>query len=278
MGTVARLRHTTHRAHQTVTTFDNPVELLSAAARSRLLRRPSGLVFRVNGVAVVAPASRGAVFPVYEVFAEDTYRLAWFSRGLGESPVALDIGAHVGSFSLAFASLFQHARVDAYEASATTAAYLQRSIDASGRSSRVRCHAEALSATEGFVDFTDDDTCSPLNTVTDRYDGARSRVPSVTLATAFERLGGHVDLVKIDAEGVEYDLVLRSTPELWSGVRRVVLEYHEVPGHGQDELVGFFAGVGLEPVAHEPMLGNPREGLMWFARPPFDPEGGTLLR
>ena len=263
-----RVRHTARRVRQTFVTFDNPVHLLTAAAISRVLRRPSDLLFRVEGVAVTAPATRGAVFPVYEVFAEDTYRLAWFTDGLRDNPVALDIGAHVGSFSLAFASQHPEARVDAYEASPTTASYLRRSIDASGRTSTVRCHAEALSAIEGFIEFSDNDSCSPLNTVTDRLGGARTRVPSVTLATAFERLDGHVDLVKIDAEGVEYDLVLGSDPALWFGVSRVVLEYHEVPGHGKTELAGFFARAGLELLAHEPMVGNPNEGLMWFTRHP----------
>ena len=77
-------------------------------------------------------------------------------------------------------------------------------------------------------------------------------------------------MVKIDAEGVEYDIVLTSEPELWSGVLRVVLEYHEVPGRGRTVPAAFFTQAGLDLVAHEPMSGNPNEGLMSFARPPFE--------
>ena len=49
-----RLRHTAHRIRQTFAVFDNPVQLLSAAATGRVLRRRHDLVFRVNGVAMIA--------------------------------------------------------------------------------------------------------------------------------------------------------------------------------------------------------------------------------
>jgi FkbM family methyltransferase len=269
MATAQHVRHAARRARQTFATFDNPVQLLALSARSRLPGRTPDLMFHVDGVTVTAPASRGAIFPIYEVFAEDVYRLGWFASDLGGNPVALDIGAHVGSFSLAFASRHPQARVAAYEASPQTASYLQRSVATSGLLGRVSCYAEAISTVAGFIDFTDDDTCSPLNAVTPRHDGQLTRVPSVTLETAFERLDGGVDLVKIDAEGVEYDIVLASEPALWASVSRVVLEYHEVQGRGREQLVTFFSEAGLRLVAHEPMIGNPNEGLMWFARAPF---------
>ena len=137
------------------------------------------------------------------MFAEDCYRLTWFTGDLGDAPTALDVGSHVGSFSLAFASLHARAQVDAYEASPTTATYLQRSIAASGRCESVRCRAEAISTTEGLIEITDDDTCSPLNTVTERYGGLRTPVPSISLETAFKRLGG-------------CPTWSRSTPRAWS--------------------------------------------------------------
>src|SRR5215210_3800112 len=103
MSRTERMRHAAHRARQTFDTFDNPAALLWSAARSRLPGRTPVMTFRVDGVAVNAPASPGAIFPIYEVFAEDVYRLDWFTSDLGDTPGVLDIGAHVGAFSLAIA-------------------------------------------------------------------------------------------------------------------------------------------------------------------------------
>lgn len=203
------------------------------------------------------------------MFAEDTYRLGWVTQGLGHGPRALDIGAHVGSFSLAFARRLPYSRVAAYEASPTTAGYLRRNVEASGMSKRVSCHAEAISNVAGTIRFADNDGCSPLNAVSGRFGGRVIQVPSVTLETAFQRLGGRVDFVKIDAEGAEYDMVLTTPPEMWRGVSRVVLEYHEVEGHNEQELIGFFAAAGLRAARQEPMHGNPKEGLLWFSQVPM---------
>jgi len=265
MSTLERLRHTGLRARQTMAHFDNPFELLGTAAWGKLRGRDCDLVFHNGDLVVATPMSRGAVFPIYEVFAQDTYRLDWLTRGLRGRPHVLDIGAHVGSFSLAFAQRVPDCSAAAYEASPTTSAYLRRNVESSGAAHRVTCHAEAVSDATGVVEFADNAACSPLNALSGRYGGTMIRVPSVTMETAFRRLGGQVDVVKIDAEGAEYAMVLSSDPDLWRTVSRVVLEYHEVDGHDARELIDFFAQAGLHVAAQEPMVGNPNEGLLWFS-------------
>jgi hypothetical protein len=58
--------------------------------------------------------------------------------------------------------------------------------------------------------------------------------------------------------------VLGSKPADWDGVRRVVLEYHDVPGHGWGELERFFDEAGLQTVRHEPV--TPAHGTAWLRR------------
>jgi FkbM family methyltransferase len=157
----------------------------------------------------------------------------------------------------------------AYEASPTTARYLQRNLAASGVTGRVTCHAEAISDVEGIIEFADNDRCSPLNALSGRFGGTMVQVPSITMTTAFHRLGGQVDVVKLDAEGAEYAMVLSSPSDMWRGVSRVVLEYHQVEGHHPRELIEFFAEAGLKVVAQEPMIGNPQEGLLWLSADPL---------
>ena len=260
----SRARHAARRVRQTITGFDNGPELLAAMARGRFTGNPAELGFRVAGLRITVPNRKGARVPVYEVFAEDAYRLAWFTAGLGPAPVAVDIGGHVGCFSLALAQQVRGARVSAYEASPSTAAYLERNVAANELTDRIRTHATAVGAAPGFLEFADNVGGSALNGLTAPEGADVIKVPCVTVAEAFASAAGPVELVKIDTEGAEYDMVLASAPESWLTVRRVVLEYHDVPGHSWSELETFFAAAGLHQVAHVPE--NPRQGTVWLSR------------
>ncbi len=91
-------------------------------------------------------------------------------------------------------------------------------------------------------------------------------MPCTTFDQAVADAGGSVQIVKMDVEGAEYDIILRSDPASWADVRAVVMEYHPVDGHSLDELVAFFAAVGLEPADHDPGT-RAGLGLMWLASP-----------
>jgi FkbM family methyltransferase len=266
MAVLHRIRHAAHRAAQTVRVFDNPWSVLARTTVGNAAWGTADVRFEVQGMTVVAPARRGAIFPVYEVFAEDTYRMALLTEGLPPRPHVLDIGAHVGSFSVAMAIARPEAEIWAFEASPATAAYLRATVAASTLQDRVHVQAEALAVERGSVTLNDAGVASPLSSTTKQAVGQPVMVPAVTIGDAFATAGGTVDLVKIDAEGVEYDLLLRSDPALWSGVSRIVLEYHEVQDRSPEQIVARLGQLGLVVVAREVMEGNPREGLIWFAR------------
>jgi FkbM family methyltransferase len=266
MTVLHRVRHVVRRVAQTRTAFDNPWSVIANTVAGNLHSGARDVRFQVRGLTVVAPARQGAVFPIYEVFAEDTYRMERLTAGLPRQARVLDIGAHVGSFSIAMALAVPDAQIWAYEASPTTADYLRATVDASHLQDRIHVHAEALAATAGTITLNDAGICSPLSSTTKHAGGTAVSVPAVTLADAFARCDGPVDVVKIDAEGVEYDLLLLSDASLWGSVSRVVLEYHEVEGRSPEDIVGRLGELGLSVTAREVMVGNPREGLIWFAR------------
>ena len=91
-------------------------------------------------------------------------------------------------------------------------------------------------------------------------------VPCLGFAEVLQLAGGHVDLVKMDAEGAEFDVILNSSPADWSSVRAVVMEYHPLAGARWESIVEFLAGVGLEVTRDEPIA--PGLGTAWFRRTP----------
>ncbi len=254
------------RVRQTLAGFDNGPTLLRDIARQSVTGKPEELVFRVDKQSsITVPNRPGARVPVYEIFVEDEYRIDWFTSDLGDEPIALDIGAHVGCFSVAFARKHPHASVYSYEASPSTASYLQRNIADCGLDSRVHGNNLAVQGTAGTLELADNGAASGHNGVLHlTAESKKVSVRSVSMAEALQAGGRTADVVKIDTEGGEYDMVLGSEPSDWAGVRRVVLEYHDLPGHSWEELEEFFAKAGLTVVHREKFL--PRLGMAWLSR------------
>ena len=271
MRPVERVRRVGHqtsndikRVAQTLTRFDNGFSILGDI----LWRRPDELTYVTDGVTVTCPNRDGARFAVYELFADDAYQLPWFTRGLRADPVVLDLGGHIGSFSLAISQLFPQARVDAYEPTPFTSGYLRRNIEQNQLGDRLRVFESAISAHAGVLVMAIADDGSAHNGVmlVGAPGMASIEVPSTALADAFAAAPGPVDLVKLDIEGAEYEAILESSPDLWSPVSRVVMEYHEMPGRSWDDLETFFAGVGLEVARRDPSTDH--LGTAWLSRGP----------
>mgnify|MGYP006172267431 CR=1 FL=1 len=178
----------------------------------------------------------------------------------------VDIGAHVGSFSTAVCAARPDATVHAYEASPSTADWLERNVAANDLGDRLVVHRNAVSDHRGTLEMIDNGLASAHNGLT-APDGSGQvvSVPCVTFADIHADTGGRITVVKSDAEGAEYGVILDSDPAHWATVERIVMEYHPIDGHSLSELVDFLADVGIDLVRDEPAdragLGN-----AWFAR------------
>lgn len=169
------------------------------------------------------------------------------SRGEGEAMV-VDLGAHVGTFSLALSAL--GARVLAVEPSPRGAG-LVRAAAARNRFERLEVVAAAISDRVGRLQFCDDGPFGRrLAAGPDRSTEPRTiEVPGTTLDQLLEERGWpEVSLVKIDIEGSEL-AALRGMRSLLSSEAGppIVLE------HNADALAAYgamFVDVGSELVRH----------------------------
>lgn len=273
-GYSSRRRNALHRARritQTPKTFANWVPMLSDMARERIGRGPDTLTFKTrSGLQITAPNRPGARVPVYEIFAEDCYRLEWFLGDLLRRPVqVLDIGGHIGTFACRFGQLHPAATIATFEPSPTTSAFLRRNVEHNGLAGRVTVFERALSGATGIAEFDDNGAGSGLNGLVSAghsLSGTATEVRTTTFDDAVAAAAGPVDFVKIDCEGGEYDLVLTSSRQCWSTVQRVVIESHPVAGHSWDELRDFFGACGLTVVDEVHYQGY---GCVWLSREPL---------
>lgn len=249
------------RVVQTVTAFENGPGILWD-----LIRRTDELEYLTkSGLRVVCPNLPGARVPLYELFAEDVYRTADILAGMPEDLTVLDIGGHIGCFSMSIAQAAPKATIFTHEASPSTVEFLERNVAANGFGDQINVRNIALSDHRGTLRFASNTLASGLNGMTSPAPEANVvEVPCITFAEAVAGAGGAVDLVKMDVEGAEYPIILSSSPEDWSTVQRVAMEFHGVPGKHWHELRDFFVAAGFVLTSSD--FGGPGFGMLWLER------------
>jgi len=267
-GRLAFARHELRRVAQTPRTFANWPAVLAGLAQQQVGRGADTLTFVTrDGLRIECPNRPGARVPIYEIFAEDCYRLPWFLADLDPKRV-LDIGGHIGTFANRMAQLYPHATVESFEPSPVTAEFLRRNAAANGFADRITVTQAAVAATSGSAVFDDNGAGSGLNGLAalGHASGTATTVPAVTFDEIVAAGAHSVDVVKIDCEGGEYDLVHGSEPASWDAVARVVIEHHPVPGRSWPELRAWFAERGLRVQDEVTQDGY---GCAWLSRTPL---------
>jgi FkbM family methyltransferase len=269
LGSVA---YNLRRVAQTPRTFDNWPALLSGLALEKVGRGPEELTFVTrDGVRLSSANVPGARLPAYEQFAEDGYDLVRFLGDLRhEAFHAVDVGAHVGAFTLHLTAVAPKATVTCYEPAASTSQYLHRNIEQNAVADRVEVELAALTGTSGWATFEEAGPASVHSGLVHLEGGepgtrSSSEVRTLTWAEVVAAAPTPVVFVKLDCEGGEYQLAYRSDPAEWTTVQRVVLEYHDADGESWADLRAWFAAIGLHLVRQQPGE-RANLGLAWLSR------------
>jgi len=168
---------------------------------------------------------------VAEIFLSNSYVR---DLNLPPNPVVIDVGGFIGDFSLYAVKRLNAARVIVCEPSPRNWALLLKNIANNGYQDRIEPVNKAV--TDGGdammnIDAPDEEQCM----VSACYSGRQplKGVPGVSLAELLRDYAVEsVDLLKIDCEGAEY-AILESTPgDVFSRIRNIVFEYHQIDGSG----------------------------------------------
>lgn len=254
------------------TAFRNWFLMLMVMVLQKIVGAPSTLVARTRGGSTVVcpnlPVARGAIF---QVFCGDEYRLDATLARLGNCQRVIDIGAHVGSFTLAVKEHMPSVKVTCIEPDRTSFVYLTRNLTWNGLDGDVVVLNVAIGDTDGETEFFERGSAFTVNG-TIAIGGRPSRsivVPTLTLSSVMARTVPQeslVDLIKMDCEGAEF-LVFDSTPaEVWSRVRALVLEYHPVHDRSWHSVCDKLSSVGFHSVWHLPSADIHDLGTALFER------------
>jgi len=188
------------------------------------LTRGRGLYRRISDTRIKLPARYIRYFPA-------DYEAANFSllqQHIRPGSVVLDIGAHIGLFSVIAAKWSGgDGRVYAFEPAPTTYRVLERTIRMNHLNEQVVAVSSAMGLTTGTIDFfvSDNEADNSNSLVPYKSDRSLRAIPveldsidHFVLRQDIEK----VDFIKIDVEGAEYD-TLRGGLEVIARDRPVVI-------------------------------------------------------
>lgn len=191
-----------------------------------------------------------------DIWLRDPYWHPGFS--LSASPVFVDIGAHIGAWTIYMSRRFPKARVVAFEPVPANYAILQANIRRNQLKSAAAFNV-ALAPQAGSLQLFFDPKHSAYSAQNPRrhhQQGAALSVRAATLADCLRQTGvTHIDLLKCDIEGAEFSLLPSLSSELLRNVSNVAVEYHLFDKtHRLLSLIDFFARHGFTLLEHTPTL------------------------
>lgn len=160
-----------------------------------------------------------------EIFKFREYRAA--EPAIKSAKTILDVGAHVGLFTLYCLAINPTVKIIAMEPEPKNFARLTGTL-ALNTITSVRATPLALAAKNGHARLllASDSHNHRLGHKDDLGEGIDVKTASLSGLQKQEKIG-QIDLVKMDIEGGEYDVLESWSPADFASVRHIILEYHE---------------------------------------------------
>ncbi len=195
-----------------------------------------------------SPSEMGIKFDFINLFLDDEYGL----KTLKSYPQTIvDIGGNIGLFSLMAGALFPKAKIHSYEPNPRIHGFLAKNLSQVG----AEFFPEAVGAVSGTGRSIDEG---------DSRTGVFEKggnIPIVAFSTVVDRIGGNIDLLKLDCEGGEWEIFLN--PEPFHQVVEIRMEYHLVGGMTLSDLKSAAGHIGFEITKLDENSGF---GIAWMTR------------
>ncbi len=217
--------------------FDNGSSLVRNLRSGGLLSDGPPLAEAVfkDGTRVLHPKNRsGLIGTLLEIWYENVYRIGeFYSPRKGD--VIVDVGAHVGLFSIFLARMQAGCRIVSIEASTENFECLQQNTRSIAN---ITAHNLALGSEPGWIKTTSD-TGRSIDTRIVRLDHEE---PGSTRILPVNELAGvvgsrQISLMKMDIEGAETEIFENIDDGMIASIEKLCMEYHDNLNPGTLELV-----------------------------------------
>jgi FkbM family methyltransferase len=183
---------------------------------------------------------------------DDTYGLKFFKYYLKSVDNILEIGANQGLFILFARNIFPKAQIHSYEPNSSLFSSLEHHSSFAGSTFFI----EAVGLVSGRIKLQNETDDSLMTKTVLDDDGT---IPQVSIKECINRIGGKVDLLKLDCEGAEWE-ILKDIDSL-KKVRAITLEYHLDGTHDHKSILKVLNDADFK-ILHYSMTG-PTWGMVW---------------
>ncbi len=182
-------------------------------------------------------------YAVVEVWVKEFYFRDGF--GIGKDDVVIDIGAHIGAFSLYAGGCAKNGRILCFEPMKGSFGLLRRNIELNGFRNILPVNLGLASKKGAFTIHAQEgnSTCAGAYTK-----GSPHEITCITLKDVFDDYDvGRCNFLKMDCEGMEYEILLNAPKELFDRIDKIVLECHDswVEGCSRHDLRRLLEGNGF---------------------------------
>jgi FkbM family methyltransferase len=199
-----------------------------------------------NGLDITVNKKAGDLTTLFEIFVNEDYK---YSNKSKKDLKILDIGANVGYFSLYMSRKFPDSQIFSFEPFPATYDRLKENLKLNN-TGNVKVYQLAVSNFNGSADFYSIDWAGCNTLIKDKFDEGQYETTTVE-TIAFEEINkltgiDEYDYAKIDCEGSEYSIFLKSPDTAIKAVKSFVIEVHSDPEYSGDDLIKRFNELGYK--------------------------------
>lgn len=159
----------------------------------------------------------------YECILRDDYQLK--NLDVPEKGVIIDVGAHIGSFSIIASKKYPQSKVFSFEPSPNNHSLLKKNIDVN-KAKNVSAFNKAVTSHTQGIEIYFNPLNSALNTMYGK-NGKSTKIPSTTLKDILTKNKiKKCYFLKMDCEGAEYDILLNTSTNVLKKINQMAIEYH----------------------------------------------------
>lgn len=186
-----------------------------------------GITRLINGIRIVFPAKWSRYFESDYESENVTFLKANCKNGM----TVIDIGAHLGLMSVTIAHLVgKQGKVYSFEPTPITYNTLIKIVKLNNFSEIIECINEAVSDVDGEINFFISETeGSNANSMVNRPENKRTgvKIKTITIDSFIKKKNiTKIDIIKIDAEGVEYSVLKGAKQTLKNIKPKLILAIH----------------------------------------------------
>lgn len=202
------------------------------------LRLKTGQIFEINHFL--------SALTLKEVFYDGDYH-----PKATKASIVIDIGANIGTCSVYMSTLFPKSKIYSFEPDPNTFKLLKTNISLN-HLSNITLINQAVSNKSGHTIFysCQANGLSSLNKTKLPYKVAKTQVVLTTIPDIMKKYQlTQIDVLKIDAEGAEFDILLKTPKFPFHLIKELILEYHDrLTSYRHEEIVEKLHKVGFKIV------------------------------